>query len=46
MSNRPSVRLNGKTLIVSFDPGRGYIGRASSRAIARGLAKVLSAKPG
>jgi len=44
--SRPSVALNGKTLTVTFDPTRGYVGRASSRAIVRGLAKVLSAKPG
>jgi hypothetical protein len=45
-SGRSAITLSGKTLIVTFDPGRGYAGRASSRAIARGLVKMLSAKPG
>jgi hypothetical protein len=38
---RPTISLHGKTLIVTFNPERGYFGRASSRAIARALAKVL-----
>ncbi len=39
---RPTITLNGRTLIVTFNPGRGYVGRASSRAIARGLGRLLS----
>jgi hypothetical protein len=39
---RPTITLNGRTLIVTFNPGRGYIGRASSRAIDRALGKILS----
>ncbi len=46
VSGRPTIALGGKTLVVTFNSGRGYTGRASSRAIARGLAKVLAAKPG
>jgi len=41
---RPTISLHGKTLIVTFNPERGYFGRASSRAIARALAKVLPTK--
>jgi hypothetical protein len=44
ISGRPSVTLNSKTLVVGFDPARGYIGRASSRVIERDLAKILLAK--
>jgi hypothetical protein len=40
---RPTLRLHDKTLIVTFNPDRGYFGRASSRAIARALALVLPA---
>lgn len=43
-SNRPTIALNGKSLIVTFNPEHGYEGRASSRAIARALAKVLPKK--
>jgi hypothetical protein len=42
MAGRPAVALNGKTLIVTFDPSRGYQGRASSRSIARALRAILS----
>lgn len=42
MAGRPAVALNGKTLIVTFDPSRGYQGRASSRAIARALRAIFS----
>ena len=41
-SARPTITLNGRTLGVTFNPGRGYIGRASSRAIDRALGKILS----
>ncbi len=38
---RPAVMMNGKTLVVTFDPRRGFVGRASSRAIARALKTLL-----
>jgi Domain of unknown function (DUF4908) len=41
---KPTLALKGKTLIVTFNPSAGYVGRASSRAIARALAKVLPRK--
>ena len=40
--SRPMLGLNGRTLVVSFNPGIGFAGRASSRAIARALGNVLS----
>jgi len=40
---RPTLSLSGRTLVVTFNPGRGYLGRASSRAIARALPAVLGA---
>jgi Domain of unknown function (DUF4908) len=40
-AGRPTVNLSGKTLRVTFNPDAGYEGRASSRAIARGLSKLL-----
>lgn len=43
-SGRPTITLNGRTLVVTFNPGHGYIGRASSRAIDRALGKILSAQ--
>ena len=39
--SRPMLALNGKKLTVTFNASRGYEGRASSRAIARALAKLL-----
>jgi Domain of unknown function (DUF4908) len=42
IAGRPTITLSGRTLVVTFDPGRGYEGRASSRAIARGLGALLS----
>ncbi|HWU27021.1 MAG TPA: DUF4908 domain-containing protein [Rhizomicrobium sp.] len=39
---RPTLALNGRTLIITFNPGAGFPGRASSRAIARALLNVLS----
>jgi hypothetical protein len=39
--SKPTLALKGKTLIVTFNAGQGYVGRASSRAIARALWKVL-----
>ncbi len=38
---KPTLGLDGKTLIVTFNPEHGYDGRASSRAIARALEKVF-----
>lgn len=40
-SLKPTLSLDAKTLIVTFDPDHGYFGRASSRAIARALKIVL-----
>lgn len=42
-ASRPTLALNGRTLVVTFNPGQGFAGRASSRAIARGLGNLLSA---
>jgi len=41
-NSRPLIVLNGKTLVVTFNPGRGFEGRASSRAIAHALSTLLS----
>ena len=40
------VYLSGKTLNVTFNAHKGYVGRASSRGIARGLGILLSVRPG
>jgi hypothetical protein len=40
--NKPTLRLKTRTLIVTFNPARGYEGRASSRAIARALGSIFS----
>ena len=40
-ASRPTIALNGKTLTVTYNPARGYEGRASSRAIARALSGLL-----
>jgi hypothetical protein len=39
---RPTVNMAGRTLLVTFNPSAGYVGRASSRAIAHGLAKLFA----
>jgi hypothetical protein len=39
---KPTLRLKTKTLIVTFNPGHGFEGRASSRAIARALGSIFS----
>ena len=39
---KPTLRLKAKTLIVTFNPARGFEGRASSRAIARALGSIFS----
>ncbi|HEY5337549.1 MAG TPA: DUF4908 domain-containing protein [Rhizomicrobium sp.] len=41
ISAKPAITLKAKTLIVTFNPDRGYEGRASSRAIARALGQVF-----
>jgi len=41
-ASHPLITLNGRTLVVTFNPGRGYVGRASSRAIALALGRLLS----
>lgn len=43
-ARRPGLRLEDKTLIVTFNPERGYAGCASSRAVERALAVVLTKK--
>jgi hypothetical protein len=43
-SQRPTVALRGRTLVVTFNPGHGYVGRASSRAIARGLGTLFAVR--
>jgi hypothetical protein len=40
---RPTLSLNGRTLVVTFNPWQGFLGRASSRAIAHSLPVVLGA---
>jgi hypothetical protein len=42
IAGAPTVALNGKALVVTFDPSRGFAGRASSRAIARALGTLLA----
>jgi cold shock CspA family protein len=44
LGGKPTLGLNGKTLVVTFNPDRGYDGRASSRAIARALGQVFPKK--
>jgi uncharacterized protein DUF4908 len=41
-NSRPTIALNGRTLVVTYNPGRGFEGRASSRAIAHALSTLLS----
>ena len=41
-SEKPIIQMSGKTLIVTFNPRQGYMGRASSRAIAFALGKLFS----
>lgn len=40
-AGKPTLMLKTKTLIVTFNPSRGYAGRASSRAIARALGSLF-----
>jgi hypothetical protein len=39
---KPTIAISGRTLLVSFVPSAGAGGRASSRAIALALGKILS----
>lgn len=40
-ADKPLIRIDGKTLTVTFNPHQGYQGRASSRAIAFALGKLF-----
>jgi len=40
-SEKPTIRITDKVLYVTFNPRTGYLGRASSRAIATALGKVF-----
>ena len=40
--DKPTIAISGRTLLVSFAPAAGAAGRASSRAIAFALGKMLS----
>lgn len=40
-SNKPTMQINGRTLIITFNPQQGFMGRASSRATAFALGKLL-----
>lgn len=40
--SHPTLRLEGKTLIVTFNPERGYFGSASSHEIARNVVALLA----
>ena len=42
VADHPYIKITDKVLIVTFNPRTGYIGRASSRAIATALGKVFS----
>ena len=41
---KPMLTTKDKMLIATFDPGQGWRGRASSRAIARALERLLNVK--
>ncbi|HEY7976782.1 MAG TPA: DUF4908 domain-containing protein [Rhizomicrobium sp.] len=41
-AGKPTLRLKAKTLTVTFNPARGFEGRASSRAISRALGSIFS----
>jgi hypothetical protein len=40
-SDKPTLAVKAKTLVVTFNPDQGFEGRASSRAIARALGKIF-----
>ncbi len=44
VGDKPTLSINAKTLIATFNPDHGYRGRASSRAIARALGRLLHVK--
>jgi hypothetical protein len=46
LGGKPIMFLSGKTLNVIFNAQQGYAGRASSRAIARALGRLLSVSGG
>ncbi|MBV9330287.1 MAG: DUF4908 domain-containing protein [Alphaproteobacteria bacterium] len=39
---KPALAMHGKTLVMAVDPGRGFAGASSSRAILRSLCQILS----
>lgn len=39
---KPGISLSGRTLVVRYDPANGFLGRASSHAVAHQLGKLLS----
>ncbi len=39
---RPGMSIAGRTLVVRYDPAGGYLGRASSHAVAHQLGKLLA----
>lgn len=41
-SDRPLIRMAGKTLIVTYNPRQNYAGRASSRAISYAMGKMFN----
>lgn len=43
-SGKPTLQLKGNSLTVTYDPGKGYAGRASSRAIAHALDTLFRVK--
>jgi hypothetical protein len=40
-ATKPLIQISGHTLIVTFNPAQGFMGRASSRAIAFALGKMF-----
>jgi hypothetical protein len=41
-ANKPGLVLSGRNLVVRYAPAEGFLGRASSHAVARQLGKLLS----
>ncbi len=39
---RPGMTLSGRTLVVRYAPAEGFLGRASSHAVAHQLGRLLS----
>jgi len=44
VSEKPTLSTREKTIVATFNPDKGYRGRASSRAIARALNRLLNVK--